>query len=645
VVSLNAKKSKDLYRYAALLCAGMLLINAVAVSSVVAKNVTTYHYDNLRTGWNSQETVLTPNAVLNGAGDKHFKLIRWVRLDEQIDAQPLLVTNQQIKNQGIHDVVYVATQNNTLYAIDAHTGAILRERNFAPPVPQSALPAFCNNNSTSLGIGSTPVIDRAAGRLYVMAYTYINKIQRYVLYAVDLSTLGNAVPPVVVSATGYLRDGSVYEFNAAVSRQRAALLLANGNVYAAFASFCDVAADKTRGWVLGWRANTLTPLPHNALTNKRKTSPNSFFLTSIWMSGYGLAAARRSGDVYFITGNSDYSGATISSVFNVAESAVQVSSNLARVRSAFTPDNATQLEHDDGDFGSGGLMLLPPQPGVTRNLATAAGKDGKMYLLNADNLNNNNSGNDRILGVYDIGPCWCGPSYYRASDGTGRIVSSGGHSVQIWKVVTGATTRLRLLRSTANIAGRQDSGFFTAISSNGTRSPIVWAVSRPDSSPEHHVRLYAFSPTTGATLMSAVAGYWPHTGGNSNIVPVVANGKVYVASFKRLAIFGMSDAAEPAAANEEAPEAPVAVRIPLEAGVREIFGTVKSLEGHVMTIVKRDGSLLTVDATIAVKEFNYAPPAVDNAVQVRGKLDESGVLNASIVLHAKKDPAMWLSDR
>src|SRR6185312_14598551 len=146
-------------------CFGLAaLAGAVAMSSAaLAANVTTYHYDNLRTGWNSKERALTPNTVLNGLNGKTFKLTASVPLDDQVDAQPLLIRQQTIQGQGTHDVVYVVTANNTLYAIDAESGQILRQRNFGPPVPQSALPGACDNNGTNVGITSTPVIDRPAG--------------------------------------------------------------------------------------------------------------------------------------------------------------------------------------------------------------------------------------------------------------------------------------------------------------------------------------------------------------------------------------------------------------------------------------------------------------------------------------------------
>jgi hypothetical protein len=256
----------------------------------LAANVTTYHNDTLRTGWNDSETVLTPGVVKHGVGGQTFKLTASVTLDDQVDAQPLVVAGQAIQGQGTHDVTYVATENNTLYAIDANDGTILLHRNFGPPVPRSSLPGGCSNNAANVGIGSTPVIDPATGTLYLIAYTFEHSAQKYTIHAVDLSTLDDVTAPVRVAASGRLADNSKYHFNAAVSRQRSALLLANGNVYAGFASFCDVAADQSRGWVLGWQKDTLTPLAHNELTNVLTSSPDNFFLTAIWMSGYGLAA-------------------------------------------------------------------------------------------------------------------------------------------------------------------------------------------------------------------------------------------------------------------------------------------------------------------------------------------------------------------
>lgn len=614
-------------------------LSSLAGSSVLAANVTTYHNDTLRTGWNDSETVLTPSVVKHGSGGQTFKLTASVTLDDQVDAQPLVVTGQAVQGQGTHDVTYVVTENNTLYAIDANDGTILLHRNFGPPVPRSSLPGGCSNNAANVGIGSTPVIDSTTGTLYLIAYTFEHSAQKYTLHAVDLSTLDDVTTPVRVSATGRLDDHSKYHFNAAVSRQRSALLLANGNVYAGFASFCDVAADQSRGWVLGWQKDTLTPLAHNELTNVLTSAPDNFFLTAVWMSGYGLAAQPSTGDIYFVTGNSDPSGETLNSVTNIAESAVQMSADLSTVKGVFTPSNAVSLEQGDVDYGSGGFMLLPGQPNQHSTLGVAAGKDGNMYFFNADNLGGSS------LGSFGIGSCWCGQSYFGTANGTGRVVTSGGDNVGIWKVKAGGTPNLTQIASSAGVGGNQDPGFFTSISSNGNdeTTAVIWAVSRPDGTAQHNISLFAFDGRKGKTLMSSHAGKWPNTGGNSNIVPTVANGKVYVASFKSLQIFGLS--AAPAAVVPEVKFSPSEGLVALPPGTHEIYGTVRAIDGTTLKVAKRDGSMIVVDASTAEKSQRYAEPVIGNGVILRGAFGAGGMLNAEIVLHAKKDPAMWPADR
>ena len=615
-----------------------------AASAAHSANVTTYHNDTYRTGWNPAETVLTPAAVKNGQGGKTFKMTASIPLDDQVYAQPLVMTAQNIKGHGTHDVVYVATEGNTLYAIDANDGTILHSRNFGPPVPVDALPGGCDNNGPNVGIESTPVIDAAASTLYLIAYTYKNDVQRYVLHAVDLSTLDDVVPAVKVTASATLDNGHSYRFNAAVSRQRSALLLANGNVYAGFASFCDVSADKSRGWVLGWQKDTLTPLAHNEMTNVLSSSPDDFFLSSIWMSGYGLAANPTTGDIYFVTGNSDYSGTTLDPEKNIAESAVQMSTDLSTVKSLFTPPNGVELENYDIDYGSGGFLLLPPQTNQPFDLGAAAGKDGNLYFFNADNLGTGMSNTN--IGTYDIhGGCWCGQSYYTAADGTGRVVTSGGNTTQVWKVKTGAHPKLVPLAAMADIGGGQDPGFFTSISSNGTddKTAVVWALSHADGSPQHNVSLYAFNARKGNTLFSGHAGQWPNTDGNANLVPTVANGKVYVAAYQTLDIFGLSSTA--AAKQAAVSYSPAAMQVALPAGTHEIFGIVKTMNGNRFVVQRRDGSTIRVDASVAESTWRYAEPAPGHGVLMRGSFDRDGLLHADIVLHAKKNAAMWRADR
>lgn len=602
-----------------------------------AVSVTTYHYDNLRTGWNSQEKTLTQSNV----GGSGFGMLHTVTLDEQVDAQPLVVPNVTINGQQ-YTVLYVVTENNSVYALDATNGNVLVQTNLGNPVHYTNLPSQCTNNGPNVGISSTPVIDPSSGTLYLIAYTWENNAPVYRIHALSISTLKDTVTPVVITASGTLTNGSIYTFNPVVSRQRAGLLLSNNTIYAGFSSFCDAAADKSRGWVLGWQAGTLAPLANNELTNKRAKSTNKYFLTSVWMSGYALAA-NSSGSVYFTTGNSDPSD-SYNSVTNISESVVQMSSDLSMVQSLYTPTGHSQLDSWDGDFSAGGVILLPPQGGSFPDVAAAAGKDGYLYVLNSDNLS-------QWWGAYirpeksaaDKRGCWCGPSYFQGSDGIGRLVVSVGTNVATYSVSSTDQPRLTVQYSTTNILDGQDPGFFTSVSSNGTNSgtAVIWAVGKPVDTNHTNVDLYAFNANTGKLLFDGVAGQWPHLGGNANIVPVVANGLVYVASNQMLTIFGTG-----AKKGMSLPEVRIAaMQVPLAEGQHEIFGTVRSITGAVITVAKRDGEMLRVDATDAMKGFRFAQPRVGHALVARGRYTQAGVLKAKTLLHAKDNPGLWPEDR
>ncbi|MGH7002250.1 MAG: hypothetical protein ACREEA_12175, partial [Stellaceae bacterium] len=316
--------------------------------------VTTYHYDNRRTGWNNREVALNPATVASS----RFALRHTIALDDQVDAQPLAVPGLATvggKPTNGHDVVYVATESNTVYAIDALTGVILVQRNLGPPVPT---PLNCNNNGPHVGINGTPVIDLAAKTIFLVTYGIEAGTPTHRIHALDLATLADRLPPPKVSASHQLSNGATVTFDSLRQRQRAGLLAASGNVYVGFASYCDFQAGHSRGWILGWRRSTLAPLPANHLSNTLAASPNNFFLSSIWMSGYALAADQ-SGFIYAVTGNSDQSGTTYNISRNLAESVVKLRPDLTQVADFFTPSNVGALDQGDVDFGSGGVMALP----------------------------------------------------------------------------------------------------------------------------------------------------------------------------------------------------------------------------------------------------------------------------------------------
>ncbi len=628
--------------------------------------VTTYHYDNLRTGWNSQETVLSPQTV----SWTSFGLLTAVGLDDQVDAQPLLVPNLFIAG-GMHDAVYVATESNSVYALDASTGAILLQRNLGLPVQT---PLGCWNNGPNVGITSTPVIDPDTQTLYVMAYVAGSPPQ-YQLHALSLTSLADKVPPATVAGSHLLSDGVTrFAFNAVYQRQRPGLIAQNGNIYAAFGSFCDQGGTNSRGWVFGWNAANLAALPMNQLENTLAYPPAGFALSSIWMSGFAVAGS--GSHLYFVTGNSDcnwlavpeqcppqttYDGKT-----NIQESVVRVTGDLANVAGVYAPGMPVTkslvfaMDLLDSELGSGGVMLINPVNPANPLLAVVSGKWGNLILLRREI-----SGALTPVDWKNIGGCWCGPSFFRGPDGIDRVVTSNGSSVQTWMVQYQPWPALGP-EASASIATGQDPGFFTAISSNGTApgSAIIWALGRPTDPNTNNLTLYAFSATpawsanglTFPLLFQAPAGSWPWAAGsNSNAVPVVANGKVYVASAYLepgtsktrglLAIFGLRGAnAAPAAAVAAIPLSPLATPdVP-----HIVSGKVQEISGSTLILTTREGKTVTVDASQAIKEKKVgAPLRVGAPVSALGaSLNAAGALEAAVILRPKgTSGTFWPADR
>ena len=231
---------------------------------------------------------------------------------------------------------------------------------------------------------------------------------------------------------------------------------------------------------------------------------------------------------------------------DIEESVIEVSPDLSTVLDLFTPSNVANLDEHDMDFGSGGVMVLPDQPGSIPHLAVAAGKTGQMFFMNEDDLGGFSTTTNNVLGTYDIGACWCGQSYFvDPTDNNARVVSSGGTSIMVWELQTSPAPSLTNVTSSP-VINQHANGFFTTVSSNGTASPIIWALARPSKGTPAIIDLYAFAPDLGGTAMTQLfegaAGVWVKGGTNPNLVPVVANGRVYVASYKQFAIFGLKSA-------------------------------------------------------------------------------------------------------
>lgn len=524
-----------------LLAAGCcwVLLAGVPAKSAASTSVLTYHNDNDRTGWNAAETVLT-TANVNASS---FGLLNTVWVDGRIDAQPLVVPAQAIDGAGVHDVVYVATSNDSVYAIDAYSGAILQTRNLGVSIPYSAKDGSEAVYPAS-GILSTPVIDRSNNAIYVVTDTNegASASDVFRLHKLALNNFSDLVPSQVLWPTTTLADGSTSVFAPQHIYQRPGLLEANGNIYVAFGSSGDNAPTLVRGVIACYSASNLAPAYDLTVDRLRETT-NPFYLNAIWQSGYAPAADAQ-GNVYFSTSNSDPNTPSYNASYNFPESVLKVSGDLSHVLDSFTISNYFVMDQGDGDLGAGGVMLLPDQPGTYPHLVVAGGKDGRAFILNRDGLGGYTSGGpNHDLAELAAGGCWCGPAYFVGADSVARIVTGGANGVTTWRVNDGSTPSFALEGQVAAglTNGQPDNGgTIPSVSSNGTTagSAIVWIVQRPN---DVHNTMYlrAFDAANlSHQLFSAVGGNWSNQYSNANAVPVVANGYVYVGSYKQLRIFG-----------------------------------------------------------------------------------------------------------
>ena len=519
---------------------GLRIAPVAATPAKVA--VYTYHNDTHRTGWNSNEKILTTGNV----NASTFGLLHTVALDGRVDAQPLVVPSEPIDGQGTHDVVYVATENDTVYAIDATTGAILASRNLGVSIPNTAKD-YDDNVYPVYGILSTPVIDKSRNAIFLVTDTNegASAPDVYRLHKLALNNFADLIPSTVIAPATTLSDGSTYLFQAKHQRQRPGLLESSGRIYVAFGSTGDTQPQISRGSIAGFSANDFTPLTHDDYTDRLLEPTTPYYLSSIWQSGYGIAADAQ-GNVYFSTGNSDNARPSYDPTYNFPDSVLKLSSDLSRRLDSFTQQTYFSQDQGDGDFGSGGTMLVPDQLGPYPHLVVAGGKDGRSYVLNRDALGGYTPGGpNKDLAELNQGSCWCGPAYFVGADSVARIVTGGGNGVTTWKLQESPSFSIVMEgRVSGSLTDGQpdNGGTIPAVSSNGTvaGSAIVWFVQRPNETNTYTMTLHAFDAANlGNQLFSAPAGNWTNFNSNADAVPTVANGYVYVGSYKQLQIFGL----------------------------------------------------------------------------------------------------------
>jgi uncharacterized protein (TIGR03437 family) len=501
---------------------GALVLGAVSLYGQV--NVLTYHNDLSRTGQNLNETILTPSSV----STSNFGKLLSIPVDGQVYAQPLYMWGVNIPEKGVHNVVFVVTEHDSVYAFDADSNpgsnaVPLWHASFLNPsagvssVPSDTLQ--CQAIAPEVGITSTPVIDPKTGTLYVAAMTLDDFGQTYVhrLHALDVTTgLEKPGSPVEIeaSAPGTGDGTSTVTFRPWLYKERAGLLLLNGVVYTTWSSNCD--SGNYHGWVIGYDANTLKR------TTVYTSSPN-WDAGSIWQSG-AAPAADADGNIYVVTGNGTFDVDRGGS--DLGDSVVKLSTTDGlSVADYFTPFNAALLDVKDIDLGSSGALLLPDLAGSPQHphLLLNGGKEGRVYLIDRDGMGHFASGGDQQI-VQSlptaVGPLFGIPAYFN------HTVYFGPKNdvLKAFPILNG-----QLSETPSSQSGDAVSylGSVPSISGNGSKNGIVWTIC-PDG-------LHAYD--------AADLAHELYRGNFGTYIkfstPTIANGKVYVGTANSVAVFGL----------------------------------------------------------------------------------------------------------
>ena len=515
--------------------------------------VLTYHNDNTRDGANTNETALTPANVNAGSFGRLFSY----PVDGYVYAQPLVMTNVTIPGKGVHDVVYVATEHDTVYAFDADSnqganGGLLWSNNLGVSALSSSHDFGTRYHAgqyidlvPEVGISGTPVIDPVAGTIYFDAFTLDGTnngvhIYNHRLHALDITT-GNERPysPVLVAATvpgtGIDSSNGVVTFTPTQQAQRPAFTLAGGTLYIAYGSYAD--SNPYHGWVMSFTTNL-------QLLSIFNTTPNATVADfgtnacegAIWMGGDGLSVDANT-NLFFETGNGSFSANT--NGVDYGDSFMRLSTtNGLSVADYFTPHNQGTLATNDTDLGSGGSILMPDSVGSAAHphLIIGAGKGGTLYLVDRDNLGHYNGSSDSVVQEVTgaFGSDFTTPSYFN------HLMYYVGVSdvPKAFAITNGVITAAPVSRAVTTFGFP---GASSDVSANGTANAITWIIQTDAYNSSGPDVLHAYNATNLAQELYNSSQYLARDNPGGAVkftTPTVAGGKVYVGAEYQLSVFG-----------------------------------------------------------------------------------------------------------
>jgi hypothetical protein len=505
----------------------------LAFATAYATDVTTFHNSNSRTGQNLQETILTQGNVNSATFGKLFTM----SVDSTVDGEPLYLSGLSVAGKT-HNVLFVVTENDSVYAFDADSGAQLWKVRAVLSGESASDTRGCSQITPSIGITSTPVIDRsegAHGTIYVVAMSKDksgNYYQR--LHALDVTTGAEEFGGPVTITGSYSGNGAgshsgTLTFDPKQYAERAGLLLLNGQIYLAWTSHCDI--QPYTGWVMAYDESKLTQ------TYILNLTPNGSE-GSVWQSGGGLATD--GSNIFFLDANGTFDTTLDSNGFpslgDYGNAFIKLNPSLT-VKDYFATYNTVTQSDEDEDFGSGGAILPPPQTdskGKSHSLAIGAGKDGNIYIVDRNNMGKFNSSSNNIYQEIDGqlgGGCWSVPAYFS------HYVYFGPQSNRMAQFkFTNATLSSAPLYTTPHTFSYP--GTTPSVSANSGSDGIVWAVNHTTTSVLHAYK--AGNISNELYNSSQASGNRDHFGTSAHFgTPMIVNGKVYVGTTNSVVAFGL----------------------------------------------------------------------------------------------------------